>query len=151
MQKIEPLFDFSTAQSNILIHQSQAEISINQNAYKGNGEVRLELLPRAHIYFYGYFEGVPAKDSASAFSGQTPVSSFSINGRQIEGFQISSGGNIDSQEFNLKWCPSSEPICAIGSESTQMSLLVFHLFNFVDLFVDRKIELTPDRRLKLTP
>lgn len=138
MQKLEPLFDFSTNASSILIHQSQAEISINQNTYTGNGEVRLELLPRANIYFYGYFQGVPAKDALSAFSGQTGISSFSINSRQIEGFRLSSGGDIDSQEFNLKWCPKSEPICGVGDESTQMSLLVFHLFNFVDLLGTRR-------------
>ena len=50
MQEIKPLFDFSTNKSDILIHQSSAEISINEHTYKGNGEVRLELLPRANIY-----------------------------------------------------------------------------------------------------
>jgi len=44
---------------------------------------------------------------------------------------------MDAQEFNLKWCPRSEPINGVGDESTQMSFLVFHLFNFVDLFGSR--------------
>lgn len=138
MREIEPIFDFSTDESNILIHQSKAEISINQNAYMGNGEVRLELLPRSKIYAYGCFPNVPTEDAVSVFFGQSPVSSFSINGCKIEGFQISSGVNNDSQEFNLKWCPSNEPIFAIGNKSTEMSLLVFHLFNFVDLIGTRR-------------
>jgi len=133
MQEIKPLFDFSTNKSDILIHQSSAEISINEHTYKGNGEVRLELLPRADIYFYGYFQGVPVKDAMQVFTGQTDITSFSIDSHQIEGFRLSSGGNADSQEFNLKWCPKSEPICGVGDESTEISLLVFHLFNFVDL------------------
>ena len=119
------------------IHKGKAEVCIDQNIYTGNGEVRLELLPRANIYIYGYFRGVPAKDALSAGLGQTDVSSFSINGRQIEGFRLSSGGNIDSQEFNLKWCPKSEPIIGVGDESSQISFVVFHLFNFVDLLGTR--------------
>ena len=133
MKKLEPLFDFSTNESHTLIHQSQAEVCINQNTYTGNGEVRLELLPRADICVYGYFQGVPAKDALNSAFGQTEISSFSINSRQIEGFRLSSGGDKESQEFNLKWCPKSEPINGVGDEYTQMTLLIFHLFNFVDL------------------
>lgn len=133
MQQIEPLFDFSTNKSSILIHQSQAEISINQHFYSGNGEVRLELLPEAGIYFYGNFQGIPTKDYQSVRLGQGEISSFSMNNRQIEGYRLSSGGNIFSQELNLKWCSSSQPICGVGDEATQMSSVVFHLFNFVDL------------------
>jgi hypothetical protein len=138
MQKLEPAFDFTTNEPSILIHQCQAEVCINQNTYTGNGEVRLELLPRANIYFHGYFQGVPAKDALSISSGQTEISSFSINSRQIEGFCLSSGGDINSQEFNLKWRSRSEPINGVGDKSTQMPLLMFHLFNFVDLFGTRR-------------
>ena len=138
MQKLEPSFDFTTNESSMLIHQSPAEVCINQNTYTGNGEVRLQLLPRANIYFYGFFKGVPAKDALSSGFGQTEISSFSINSRQFEGFRLSSGGDIQSQEFNLKWCPRSEPINGVGDESTQMQLLMFHLFNFVDLIGTRR-------------
>ena len=96
MQKLEPSFDFTTNESSILLHQSQAEVCINQNTYKGNAEVRLDLLPRADICVYGYFQGVPAKDAMSVHVGQTEISSFSLNSREIEGFRLSSGGNINS-------------------------------------------------------
>jgi len=139
MQKIEPAFDFTTTnESSMLIHQCRAEVCINQNTYTGNGEVRLELSPRAKIYFYGYFQGVPAKDAMSASIEPTAISSFSINTLKIEGFRLSSGGNSQSQEFNLKWSPMSEPINGVGDESTQMPLLMFHLFNFIDLFGTRR-------------
>ena len=137
MQKLEPSFDFTTDESSILIHQCQAEVCINQNTYTGNCEVRLELLPRANIYLYGCFQGVPAKDASSARIGQAEIS-FSINSRQIEGFPLSNGGDISSKGFNLKWRPRREPINGVGDESTQMPLLMFHLFNFVDLFGTRR-------------
>jgi hypothetical protein len=117
MEKLKPSFDFITNESSILLLQSQAEVCINQNTYTGNGEVRLELLPRAHIYCYGYFQGVPAKDALEVSIGQSEILSFSINSRQIKGFRTNSGGDINSQEFNLKWCPRSEPINGAGDES----------------------------------
>jgi hypothetical protein len=138
MQKIEPLFDFSTNESSILIYQSQAEISINQHTYTGSGEVRLELLPRTSIYFYGYFQGVPAKDALDTRFMRSEISSFSLDNRQIEGSFLSIDGNVDSQEFNLKWLPRSQSICGVGDDSTQMSLLVFHLFNFDNVFGTRR-------------
>ena len=137
MQKIEPLFDFSSDKSNILIYQSKASICINNNTYSGNGDVRLELSPNAGIYLYGSFQGVPVVDAFNAHSGQENVAAFCINGHQIEGFKLSSGGNAGSQEFNLKWCPTSEPIKVIGTESTKMSYLIFHVFNFVNFIGTR--------------
>ncbi|HPD49698.1 MAG TPA: hypothetical protein PLM84_04665 [Smithellaceae bacterium] len=137
MQEIEPVFDFISDEAKIPIHKGQAEVCINKNTYTGNGEVCLELLPRPNLYFYGYFKGIPANNAVAASLERNKISSFSFNGRQIKGFRLSSGGNIDSQEFNLKWCPESEPIYGVGDESTQISSLVFHLFNFVDLFGTR--------------
>lgn len=137
-KKLMPSFDFTTNKSSILIHKSQAEVSINQNTYIGEGEVRLDLLPRANILAYGYFQGVPAKDALGSSIGQNDISTFSINNRQIDGFRLSGGGDINSGEFNFKWCPKTEPINGVGNQSTQMSLLVFHLFNFVDLLGTRR-------------
>jgi hypothetical protein len=138
MQEIKPLFDFSANESSILIHQSQAEITINQHAYTGSGEVRLELFPQARIYLYGYFQGIPTTDALDARFMRSEISSFSLDNRQIEGFLLSIGGDVDSQEFNLKWCPKSQSICGVGDDSTKMSLLVFHLFNFDNIFGTRR-------------
>lgn len=133
MQKIKPLFNLGANKPNTRIHESQAEICINGKTYTGNGEVRLELLPRANIFLYGFFQGVPDRDIVGTSIGQVKISSFSINGRKIEGFKLSGGGNIQAREFNLKWGPKSEPIDGVGDDSTQMSVLVFHLFNLPDL------------------
>jgi len=130
---LEPAFDFADCESSVLLNHGQAEVRVDGNSYTGDGEVRLDFLPRVDVHLYGYFKGVPAKDVMGASSGQKVISSFSINGRQIEGFRLSSGGDVNSQEFSLKWCPKSEPINGVGDESTQMTRVVFHLFNFVDL------------------
>ncbi len=137
--RLEPVFDFTAGESSVLIHQSQAEICIDGNNYTGDGKVRLDFLPRANIYLYGSFQGVPDQDLTRAIMTEGALSSFSINRHQIEGFRLSSGGNLPSQEFNIKWCPKSEPIEIIGDSSTLMTQVVFHLFNFVNFFGTQRL------------
>ena len=137
IHRLEPAFDFADGESSVLIHQNQAEISIDGNKYVGDGKVCLDYLPRANVHLYGYFKGVSDQDAMGAHNGQKTISYFSINGRRIEGFRLSSGGDRDYQEYNLKWRPKSEPISGVGDKSTQMIRVVFHLFNFVDLIGNR--------------
>jgi len=138
IHRLEPAFDFSGDGSSVLLYQGQAEMRIEGNRYTGDGEVRLDLLPRANIHLYGYFSGVSVKDAMETSIGQKEISSFSINGHQVEGFRISSGGDAAAQQYNIKWCPKSEPVIGVGDDSTQMTRVVFHLFNFVDLFGTRR-------------
>jgi len=138
INSFEPTFDFSGDESSILLYQGQTEILIGENTYAGDGEVRLDLLPRANIHLYGYFSGVSVKDAMETSIGQKEISSFSINGHQIEGFRLSSGGDTAAQQYNIKWCPKSQPVMGVGDDTTQMNHAVFHLFNFVDLFGTRR-------------
>lgn len=138
MQEIKPLFDFSADASSILIHQAQAEVSINQHTYMGSGKVRLELFPQARISLQGYFQGVSVKDALDAHPWKSGVSSFSFGNHQIEGGILGIDGDIESQDFNVKWLPKSQSICGVGHDFTQMSYLVFHLFNFEKVFGTRR-------------
>jgi hypothetical protein len=133
----EPLFDFTAGESSVLINECQAELCFGQDSYIGRGEVRLDLLPSANIYIYGYFEGVAKQYFFGERFGQTEITSFSINDRQIEGFRLSSGGDINTQNYNLKWLPKSEPINGLGEESTQIVKIIFHLFNFTEFIGNR--------------
>jgi len=99
--RLKPAFDFSSGESSVLLYQGQAEMSIEGNIYAGDGEIRLDLLPRANIHLYGYFSGVSLKDALKTIIGQKEISSFSINGHQIEGFKISSESNVAAQQYNI--------------------------------------------------
>jgi hypothetical protein len=131
--KLEPIFDFDACQSSVLLNQGQAEIHIDGNIYTGDGEVRLDLLPRGRLHFYGRFQGLPLDDALMPITGQKKISSFSINSCQVQGFAVNIGGGETSQEMTVKWCASTEPVVGSGDESTQMIRVVFHLFNFTDL------------------
>ena len=136
-QNVKPVFDFETDESSTLIHKAQAEIYIDDHTYTGDGEIRLDLFPSAKILAYGYFKNISDRDALSPFSDPDKISSFSINGRKIEGFCLKPESNMNSKKsnkLNLQWCPKSQPIEGIGDESTEMSYLVFHLFNFVNFY-----------------
>lgn len=138
IHRLEPAFDFSGDGSSVQLYQGQTIMCIEGNNYTGDGEVRLDLLPRASIHLYGYFSGVSVRDAMETSIGQKEISSFSINDHQIEGFRLSSGGDATAQQYNIKWCPKSEPVIGVGDDSTQMTRVVFHIFNFVDLFGTRR-------------
>ena len=138
INQLAPAYDFDSDGASILLKQVQAEVSINSNSYTGTSEVRLDLLPRANIHLYGYFQNVPFTDVMGAHIAQNAEVSFSIDGKIVEGFRIGGGGSAETGEFNIKWCPKSEPIIGSGDETTTMSRAVFHLFNFVELLGTRR-------------
>ena len=127
----EPAFDFSSGGSSILLHKKPAKVCIDGMSYTGSCEVRLDLAPRAHILIYGEFQNVPSGVAVQAMIGQIEVTSFSVDGRDVDGFFMNIGGDGDKQIMTVKWYPKSEPINGVGEESTQIKLVVFHLFNFI--------------------
>jgi hypothetical protein len=149
VHRLEPVFDFTPYNSNVLLNQSQVEVNIDGHLYKGDGEVRLDLSPRPNIHLYGKFQDVPASEILDLQAEQKTISSFSINGYQVEGFSPN-GGDVTGQEMTVKWCPRSEPINGIGNESTEMARVMFHLFNFVPLLGMRPfIEYSGTKRYRI--
>jgi len=130
---LEPAFRVSDRPRSILLHQGQAQVCVSGHTYVGDGEVRLDLSPRARIHFYGRFPNVRVQDICESAIGATSVTSFAVDNRDIAGFAMSSGGDLCSPELTVKWCPEYEPIVGVGSESTQLARVVFHLFNFADV------------------
>jgi hypothetical protein len=137
MVELKPIFDFCANESCILHHDLPAEVCINKNTYKGTGNVRLELFPRATICFLGNFHGVIARDALDCLFGEADIS-FSFNNRQVDGFLMDSSGDIDSQEYNVKWIPNHKLSVGIGGHDTEISEIIFHLFNFVDFIGTRR-------------
>ncbi len=130
---MEPLFNFAENEKSILIKTAPAQVGIQGKIYDGVGEVRLDFYPRAHLFFYGYFQHIPVQHILAGFS-QIGIDFFSINNRKVEGFYVSTGGDANAQEFNIKWSPNKNPIIGLGDNSTEISGLIFHLLNFCNFF-----------------
>ena len=139
--RLEPAFDFTSGPS-ILLRKGTVEVNTGRAKCKGGGEARLELLPRADIYVYGTFLDVPVE---ALLQDTTTIASFSFDGRRVEGFPSRVEGfpsyvgiSEDVGKVAVKWSPNREPFTAVGDDSTYMTRVVFHLFNFVGFFGTRR-------------
>ncbi len=131
--QLKSAFDFDSNESNVLCRDISASRCINGNKYPGTSEVRLDLLPQAAIRFYGSFKNIPFIKSVD----QNVNISFLINGSEVKGFPVR-GGDPEVGELSIKWYPESKSIVGVGDGATQMTRIVFHLFNFVDFMGNRR-------------
>lgn len=134
--RLEPAFDFGDSGSSVLLQKGQAEVRIDGNSYTGEGEVCLDLLPRPNIHLYGSFQGLSPVVASKAIPREE-TTSFSFNGREINGLLLMIKRAATAHEINFKWSLKFEPIYGVGDESTQMTRVVFHLFNFDDIIGTR--------------
>jgi hypothetical protein len=137
-RRLEPTFNFTADASSVLLHQGQAEISIDENIFHGDEEVRLDLLPRAHIYIYRKYQDVSIDIAMTALTDKNAIPSVVINSHHVEGFYVNISSESATRSMTVKWCPTFGPIISIGDESTQMTWLVFNLYNFIELIGTRR-------------
>lgn len=130
--KINPLFDFDSNENSTLLHKAVANLSIQDKTYSGTAEVKLELLPKANIIFYGEFESVDPHHGLGEVFAQNGIDSFSIDSQPIDGFSIGNNFELVSQLLNIKWIAKSEPIRFYLKPAGETNKIVFHLFNFED-------------------
>ena len=148
--QMEPAFQFGDINQSVLLSEGSVSITVDGNTYTGHAEARLDLLPSAHIRIYTNFEGIPAPVALACTIGQKKIGSFTFRGKEVSGFLLGLGGDANSQTWNFPWGLESEPIIGIGDDSTIMQRLVFHLFNFKDIYGTAQLG-TTDWRVELQP
>ena len=150
IQSCVPAFEFGNLNQSVVLAKDTVVIEIDSNTYTGNGEVRLDLLPRANVHVYGDFQGIPSTIALNCMFNHKKISSLSFGGMAIPGFRLDIGGDANQETMTLKWSPKSEPIVGIGDDSTTMQRLVFHLFNFKDILGTANLG-TNDWQVELRP
>ena len=133
-QSFAPAFQFGAPNQSVSLAKNTVTIKIDGNIYTGNGEVRLDLLPRAGIHIYAEFQEIPPPVAAAIANFQKEITSFTFGAKKVSGFSLGAGGDMTRQTMTLNWRPKSEPLIGIGDDSVSMHWLVFHLFNFKDIF-----------------
>jgi len=137
-ERIEPAFIFGDLNQRVLLAEGDVSIEVEGNTYPGKGQVCLDFLPRPNIHVYAEFQAVPPTIALNFVAGQQEISSLRALGKQILGFHVNIGGDVTHQQMTLKWCPKSEPILGVGEDSSTIKSLVFHLFNFEEIFGIRR-------------
>lgn len=127
-----PLFDFDTSESSILLKEGTVEISVNESTYIGNGEARLNLSPRPCIHIDVCFSSSSSHYSELAIDsfieGKTPHK-ITFNNREIDVSIVNI--NFNGKQAIVKFRFNVEPVNMFGDESTRITRVVFHLYNFI--------------------
>ncbi len=121
---------FEAAGYAALAH-GQAQPRILDDDWRGEAEVRLELIPKPGIYIYALFKTEAASGPLMhAASDPRAVSDFSIDGKHIDGFATEARFiSTEPDKLLVKWCPTHDPLSAVGDNSTQIHQLNAHLFD----------------------
>lgn len=138
IQSFVPAFEFGELNQSVMLAKDTVVIEVDGNTYTGNGEVRLDLLPRAHVHVYGNFQGISSAIVLNCMVDQKKISLLLFGGTAIPGFRLDIGGDVNQQTMTLKWSPKSEPIIGVGDDSMPIKRVVFHLFNFKDILGVRR-------------
>ena len=123
-------FAFGEPNQSVVLAKKPVSIELDGKTYLGQGDVRLDLQPSAGVHIYGDFKDVPGNAPVNLLSGGKQVTSFSVAGKKVSGLWLNVGGDVAQQRMTLKWSPESEPVIAVGDESSEIQRLIFHLFNF---------------------
>lgn len=124
---LQPCYDFPKPNESILLTKMKVSVSIRGIVHNVDAEVLLRLLPDARIEIHG---------SLPRSLGLLDFNSVNISVKDIPGFIVRI--NIHSDGAKFIWSPKSEPIIGIGTPSTELAYIVFHLFNYKPIMGTRR-------------
>jgi hypothetical protein len=121
----KPCYEFPQLNESISLIKAKASVSAQGIVHVGDAEVRLDLLPDAGVHVY------VSLTAGHPFVGIGEIK-LALDGNDVPGFATklsssSSGG------ATLKWCPNVEPLIGRGNQNTQITSVVFHIFNYRDI------------------
>ena len=129
---ILPTLNLTDDADTIVLGRSPVTVVVGSDTFSGSAEARLDLVPRPSVYVYCTFENPnPRSAVQTVLSQPEAVQSLALDGSQLDGF-ITKSNCIPAHpdRLELTWCPTAQPIQALGVQTTQLQKLLFHLFNF---------------------
>ena len=137
---IQPAFGFDEPNESVVLAHDTASFVVDDKSYTGEAEVRLDLLPRARIHVHVH---VLSEDPSLSHVSPESVKSLSLSRLAIEldGSAINTTWS-KSEGVSVVWLPGSEPIISVGGDATELSYVLFHVFNFRDILGTRRTTVT---------
>ena len=128
---LKPCYDFGDPNEEVRLASAPAKVEVGEDIHKTTAEISLRLLPKPRLTFQAAFdtmlpsltEGMLCLDGT--YKVQIPVFATRVT--------TSSGAGSDAG-----WVPTQTPVIALGKKTTEMTRLVFHLFNFKDILGTRR-------------
>lgn len=121
---------FEDAGYAVLTH-GQVRARILDEVWSSDAEVRLELAPKAGIYVHALFKADAASGALThAASNPRAIFDLFIDGKHIDGFATETRFvSTEPDTLFVKWCPTHDPLSALGDQSTPIHRLKAHLFD----------------------
>lgn len=132
----KPAIDFPTSSDSVLLYNGESSYSVQNETMNGTAEVRLDFIPSPRTHIYGTYNQVSAKGIFESILGSHDSSILQLSGHKVPGFKVGGEGSSTDNTLHIKWAPSSEPFQCEGTDKTQVSEVVFHLFNFPEFLDD---------------
>ena len=125
-----PPLCFSYSDNSAILTELPVETSIDGEHLSGLAQVKLDLLPSPNVYVYCSFTTVDLTGAVTrVLSSPDVITSLEIDGLKLDGFGLRSDYSLADRKLDVKWCPSREPVSALGGKSTSIRTVFLHLFN----------------------
>lgn len=142
-EKFIPLFPFGKPNESTVIAKDQVLINdCHKNAlFTLNAEIRLDFLPKPeiniHITDMDKLDYSQRAELSTLFYTQELYSLELKNHKKDIEAWVTTSHLSNPKEYSLIFSPPSEPIIGLGDEDTQMQYVVFHIFNFKKVCVNK--------------
>lgn len=123
-----PQIPFVQPNKKVLLDKDTAKVIFVDETMEGDAEIYLRFQPRSAIEIKVFWD-------KSLFILTSEAKSLRLEKKalNIPGFVSRFSGATDKGSM-LFWRPKYEPIIAQGDDSTQLVSVIFHIFNFVEVF-----------------
>ena len=98
-------------------------------------------MPRAGIYIYV---------SIPEIFLLKEIETLTVTGKNIPGFASRTTFSSSEGKTKLVWCPKTDPVIGFGEKDTQITSVVFHIFNYKDFFGTRSSIEQTEKKLQMT-
>jgi hypothetical protein len=131
--RLQPAYSFVTDERQFTLACADARVAIGDDAFVGDGQAVLQVSPQPSVLLKADIRNVPPGFfSEVALVGSREPTGFEFHGTAIPGFSGGVSGQFGRGSTVVVWHPQSEPVVGIGDDATEMSHVIFHLFNSRD-------------------
>lgn len=135
--KIIPLIVPISDKSFLIHNNCEVKFNLGSEAFSCIGEVTIELFQTPKIIIKGYIQNTSSSLGLNIFLKDSVPTCITLNQCEIDSFFFIDH-KFDSAESLITLHPKREPINCIGNNETEFTKVVFHLFNFVEFFGDKR-------------
>lgn len=130
-----PCYEFEAPNKPTKLGERQIRLKYEGTTYQGVGDAVLNLVPKPRVdVLLSFGDQNLVKKLFTLLSGIEADLQLERWGRLSKVSGFARLHSFDEEQLRLSWFPRQEPMQAVGGDETALSRVVFHIFNFHELF-----------------